>query len=170
MSVRFSVLVATAAAAVAATAALSACGSATPPASTPSSPAASSPAHGHASSPPALAPIIRAVTLNTTFSPDTLSLAVGMKFQVIVSSSVVPSGLSLPAHCAPGVSYAANDGMLSVTCPAGGGYLYTTEHPGTTVLSATVRPRCSPGQICPQWIKDAALKVTITPGVASVQG
>jgi hypothetical protein len=114
--------------------------------------------------------MIRAVTLSTTFSPGTLSLAVGMKFQVIVSSSVVSSGLSVPAHCAPGVSYAANDGLLSVTCPATGGYLYTTDHAGTTVLSATVRPRCAAGQMCPQWIKDAALKITITSGAASIQG
>jgi hypothetical protein len=103
-----------------------------------------------------------AVRLGTTFTPNTLTLAAGMKFQVIVSPSVVPSGLSFPAHCAPGTAYAVNDGMLSVTCPSGGGYLFTAERAGTTVVSATVRPRCSPGEMCPQWITAAALRLTIT--------
>jgi hypothetical protein len=168
MSVRIFGLSAAAAAAVAAAITLSACGSAAPAASPPRSPAASSPAAppssspGHAPPPPVVAPIIMAVHLGTAFTPDTLTLAAGMKFQVIVSASVVPSGLSFPARCATGTAYAVNDGMLSVTCPAGGGYLFTAERAGTTVVSATVRPHCSPGQMCPQWITDAALRLTVT--------
>lgn len=106
--------------------------------------------------------MIIAVRLGSAFTPDTLTLAVGMKFQVIVSPSVVPGGVSFPAHCAAGTAYAVNNGMLSVTCAAGGGYLFTAERAGTTVLAATVRPRCAPGQMCPQWIADAMLKLTIT--------
>jgi hypothetical protein len=44
----------------------------------------------------------------------------------------------------------------------GGGYLYTAEHPGSVTLSATVRPRCGPGQMCPQWISEPRLQITIT--------
>jgi hypothetical protein len=164
MSVRIPVI--TAAVVVAGTALLAACGSATTSASSPAAPAASSPAPssssaGHAP-PPVVAPMIIAVRLGTTFSPDTLRLAAGMKFQLIVSQSVDPSGPSFPAHCASGTSYAANDGMLSVTCPATGGYLFTAERAGTTVLSATVRPHCSAGEMCPQWVKEAALTITVT--------
>lgn len=173
MSVRIFGLSAAIAALAVTTVTLSACGSATPASTPAASPAASSPAAspapsssapaaGHAPSPPLGAPIIIAVHLGTAFTPDTLSLAAGLKFQVIVSPTVAPSGLSFPAHCAAGTTYAVNDGLLSVTCPAGGGYLFTAERAGTTVLSATVRPRCSPGQMCPQWITDAALKLTIT--------
>jgi hypothetical protein len=174
MSVRIVGLSAAAVAVVVVAAvALSACGSAAPAASPPRSPASSpapspsassSPASaaGHAPSPPLGAPIIIAVRLGTAFTPDTLSLAAGMKFEVIVSPTVAPSGLSFPAHCTPGAAYAVNDGMLSVTCQSGGGYLFTAERAGTTVVSATVRPHCSPGQMCPQWITDAALRLTIT--------
>jgi hypothetical protein len=108
-----------------------------------------------------LAPIIMAVRLGTAFTPDTLTIAAGMRFQVIVSPSVQVSGLA-PAHCAAGTTYAVNDGMLAVTCQAAGGYLFTAEHAGNTVLTATVGPRCSPGTACPAWAAQATLKLTIT--------
>ena len=108
--------------------------------------------------------MIRAVTLNTTFTPATVTLAAGQKFQVIVSSSVSPTGPGFPHPCSAGAAYAAADGMLSVSCPASGGFLYTAEHSGTTTLTATVRPSCSPGEMCPQWITEATLQVTITNG------
>jgi hypothetical protein len=108
--------------------------------------------------------MIAAIRLNTSFTPSTLTLAAGQKFQVIVSSSVQPSGTGFPHPCSTGVNYAANDGMLSVTCPASGGYLFTAEHPGTTTLTASVRPSCAPGEMCPQWVSEAALQVTITNG------
>lgn len=177
MSVRILGLPAALAAAMAAaTVLLSACASATPAASPSESPGSSSAASssaspspsapastpGRAPSPPVGAPIIIAVRLGTGFTPDTLTLAAGMKFQVIVSPSVVPGGLSFPAHCAPGTAYAVNNGMLSVTCPPGGGYLFTAERAGSTILAATVRPRCAPGQMCPQWLANALLKLTIT--------
>jgi hypothetical protein len=106
-------------------------------------------------------PIIFAVRLSTTFSPDTLTLAAGQQFQVIVSTSVVPAGAGFPQPCTPGVAYPAA-GLLSVTCPADGGYLFTAEHAGTTTLTATVRPRCSPGDMCPQWVTEAALRITVS--------
>ena len=33
--------------------------------------------------------------------------------------------------------------------------------PGTAELMATVRPRCARGSMCPQWIAEATLKITI---------
>jgi hypothetical protein len=161
--------VVTAAAVLAAAAALSACGSATtaskaapPAASSAPGTASSAPSAPAPSQPVAAPPIIVAVRLGTTFSPDTLTLATGQKFQVIVSTSVVPTGPAFPHPCSSGAVYAAANGMLSVTCPASGGYLFTAEHAGTAALTATVRPNCSPGEMCPQWITEAALQVTIT--------
>jgi hypothetical protein len=162
-------LVMTAAAILAVTAALSACGSATTPnkpaaagpsspsaTSTPSSPAPSLPISGGG------APMIAAIRLSTTFSPDSLTLAAGQKFQVIVSTSVDPTSTAFPHPCASGVTYSAAGSMLSVSCPASGGYLFSAEQVGTTTLTATIRPNCSPGEMCPQWITEAVLHVTIT--------
>jgi hypothetical protein len=105
--------------------------------------------------------MIRVVNLNTTFSPDAITLAAGMKFQVIVSPSIEAGGLSFPSSCGTAAQQ-DNGGMLSVACPSTGSYMFTAERAGTTTLSATVRPRCSQGEMCPQWIKDAAMTVTIT--------
>lgn len=158
---------------LAATVALAACGSTTtsggnPAAGKPSSPSASPSAPGSSakpgprSAPPPAGPMITVVRLGTTFSPDTLSLASGQKFEVIVSTSVEPSGDAFPQHCAAGTVYPVGDGMLSVTCPASGSYLFTAGHPGTTTLTATVHPHCFPGEMCPQWITEAVLHITVT--------
>ena len=106
--------------------------------------------------------MITAIHLATSFTPGTITLAAGQKFQVIVSTDVAPTGSGFPQPCASGASYPVADGMLSVTCPSSGDYTYTAERSGTTTLTATVRPRCAPGQMCPQWITEAALAVTIT--------
>lgn len=162
-------LVMTAAAILAVTAALSACGSATttnkPAAAGPSSPSATSTPSSPAPSLPISgggAPMITAIRLSTTFSPDTVTLAAGQKFQVIVSSSVAPTGTGFPHPCSSGASYSAAGNMLSVSCPTSGGYLFTAEQAGTTSLTATVKPNCSPGEMCPQWITEAVLHITIT--------
>jgi hypothetical protein len=106
--------------------------------------------------------MIQAIRLTTTFTPDSLTLAAGQKFQVIVSPSIAPSGTAFPHPCSTGVAYAAAGNMLSVTCPASGGFLFTAEQAGPATLTATVKPNCAPGQMCPQWITEAVLHVTIT--------
>jgi hypothetical protein len=106
--------------------------------------------------------MITAVRLATSFTPGTITLAAGQKFEVLVSTSVAPTGSGFPQPCASGVSYPVAGGMLSVTCPSSGDYMYIAERPGSTTLSASVRPKCAPGQMCPQWITEAALTVTIT--------
>ena len=50
--------------------------------------------------------------------------------------------------------------MLTVRCMSGAFY-YTALRPGTAELMATVRPRCAPGSMCPQWIAEATLTITI---------
>ena len=50
--------------------------------------------------------------------------------------------------------------MLTVSC-ASGAFTYTAKRPGTAELTATVRPNCSRGGMCPQWIAEATLKITI---------
>jgi hypothetical protein len=136
------------------------------PASTgspPSSPVASSPTlPAPVSSPPvAVPPDIIVVRLGTAFSPDRLRLSVGGQFLVVVSPSVHASVLGAPPGCASRAAWSAGGGLLSVRC-ASGGYLYTAERPGSAVIPATVGPRCGPGQMCPQWLSEQRLYVTIT--------
>jgi len=50
--------------------------------------------------------------------------------------------------------------MLTVRCTSGAFY-YTAQRPGTAELMATVRPSCARGSMCPQWIAEATLKITI---------
>jgi hypothetical protein len=148
---------------------LAACGSnapsaAAPPASSPSASAqapSSAPPTTAAATPPssAVAPIIFAVRLGASFSPRSLHVGVGQKFQVIVSSNVRASGV--PTNCTATKPTPAAGGMLSVTCPKAGSYLYTAERAGTAVVAAIVRPNCPKGTRCPQWISRAALTVTI---------
>jgi hypothetical protein len=109
----------------------------------------------------AVPPDIVVVRLGASFSPDVLRLNIGQQFLVTVSKTVQVSGLGFPRGCAAGTTAQIANGLLSARCAAGG-YLYTAEHAGTVVLSATVRPRCAAGTICPQWITEASLKVTIT--------
>ena len=114
-----------------------------------------------ASAPVAAPPDIAVVRLAAAFSPRTVRLGAGQQFMVIVSKTVKASGPDISGDCTPGVAGAAGSGLLSVRC-SGGGYLYTAKHAGSTVLSATVRPRCKPGTMCPQWVSRATLKVTVT--------
>jgi hypothetical protein len=125
------------------------------------------PSTGRSSPPPAspppvaTPPHITVVRLGTAFSPDRLRLSVGGQFLVVVSPSVHASVLGAPTGCASLAAWSADSGLLAVRC-ASGGYLYTAERPGSAVIPATVGPRCSPGQMCPQWLSEARLYVTIT--------
>ena len=121
--------------------ALSACGSA-----------------GSASGDPA--PAVTVVRLGAAFSPSSQRVSVGQQFLIMVSKSVLARGLEPAAGCGSGAAQPAAGGLLSVRC-ASGGYLYTAEHPGSATISATVGPRCSPGEMCPQWMSAPRLQVTI---------
>ena len=107
-------------------------------------------------------PDIIAVRLGTAFSPGALRLSIGQQFQVTVSKTVQVSGLGFAGDCAPGATGQISGGLLSLRCTGDGGYLCTAEHAGSATLSATVRPRCAPGTMCPQWITEATLKITIS--------
>ena len=147
------------------TGALCACGSATQHsgpagagASVPSSATApagpSSP--GRSRSP---APVIFAVRLGPGFQPGTLRISPGQHFVVTVDSSVRASGPDVPGSC-PGTTTRIDGGMLTMRCTSGV-FTYTAQRPGTAELTATVRPNCAQGSICPQWIAEATLKITI---------
>lgn len=114
-----------------------------------------------ASSPSAAPPDTVVVRLAAGFSPGTVRLGAGQQFMLIVSKTVKASGPDISGDCTSGVTGAAGNGLLSVRC-SGGDYLYTAKHAGSTALSATVRPRCKPGAMCPQWISNATLKITVT--------
>jgi hypothetical protein len=162
--------VSTALTGLALTGALCACGNATqhsasagagasmPPSKTaPAKP--SSPGRGSSSAPISGAPVIFAVRLGVGFQPDTLRISPGQHFVVTVDSSVKASGPGVPSSC-PGTTARIDGGMLTVRCLSGAFY-YTAQRPGTTELVATVRPNCARGSMCPQWIAEVTLKITI---------
>jgi hypothetical protein len=106
-------------------------------------------------------PNIPAVELNNSFSPSTLQLGVGQQFEVFVGKNVKVSGLS-PAGCTAGKPVPLPDGLLSVQCRTATDYMFSVEHAGTATVTATVRPNCSAGTMCPQWVATPSLKVTIS--------
>jgi hypothetical protein len=65
------------------------------------------------------------------------------------------------AGCGSPAGGTAVCGLLSVRCVPDG-YSYTAGHPGTGIIAATVGPRCSPGQMCPQWLTEPQLHVIVT--------
>jgi lipoprotein-anchoring transpeptidase ErfK/SrfK len=105
------------------------------------------------------APVIFAVRLGSGFQPRTLRISPGQHFVVTVDSSVKASGPGVPSSC-PGTTAPIDGGMLTVRCTSGAFY-YTAQRPGTAELMATVRPSCARGSMCPQWIAEATLKITI---------
>jgi hypothetical protein len=156
--------------ALALTVALCACGSTTQHgapagtgASVPSSTTASAgpPSPGLSSTPAPIsaAPIIFAVRLGHGFQPSRLRISPGQRFVVTVDSSVKASGPGVPSSC-PGSTVRIDGGMLTVRCTSGVFY-YTAQRPGTVELMATVRPDCARGSMCPQWIAEATLRITI---------
>jgi hypothetical protein len=106
-------------------------------------------------------PNIPVVELKNSFSPSTLQLGVGQQFELIIGKSVMVSGLSV-AGCTASKPAPVPGGLLSLQCKSGTDYMYNAEHAGTATLSATVRPHCSAGTMCPQWIAKPTLKVTIS--------
>jgi len=138
------------------TGALCACGSAaqhSAPAGPPSAGPSSSPA------PVPAAPVIFAVRLGRGFQPSRLRISPGQHFVVTVDSSVRASGPGVPSSC-PGTATRIDGGMLTVRCTSGAFY-YTAQRPGTAELRAAVRPRCARGSMCPQWITEATLTISI---------
>jgi hypothetical protein len=93
------------------------------------------------------------VHLAAGFSPAAVRLRVSQRFLLTVSPGVQAKELDA-AGCGSGVGGTAAGGLLSVRCTPGG-YFYTAGHPGTGIITATVGPRCSPGQMCPQWLTGA---------------
>ena len=78
---------------------------------------------------------------------------------VTVASSVKASGLGVGGSCS-GTTARIYDGMLTVRCTAGT-YYYTAQRAGTAKLMVTVRPNCTRGSMCPEWVAVETLKVTI---------
>ena len=119
------------------------------------------PSPGRRSSPVpvSVAPVIFAVRLGRSFQPGTLRISPGQHFVVTVDSSVRASGPGVPGSC-PGTTARIDGGMLTMRCTSGVFY-YTAQRPGTAELMATVRPRCARGSMCPQWITEATLTITI---------
>jgi hypothetical protein len=127
--------------------------SATTPAGPPS------PGRGSSPAPVSPAPVIFAVRLGRSFQPGALRVSPGQHFVVTVDSSVRASGPGVPGSC-PGTTARIDGGVLAVRCRSGALY-YTALRPGTAGLTAAVRPRCAPGSMCPQWIAEVTLTITV---------
>src|SRR5258706_7834926 len=89
-------------------------------------------------------------------------LGEGKLFLVAVSPDVRASGIPWPGGCPVGTMRPVAGGLLTAHCLAGGRYLYTTRRPGSATVIATLRPRCAPGSVCPQWITEPRLAVVIS--------
>jgi hypothetical protein len=122
-------------------------------------PAAPSAGGSSSAAPVSAPPVIFAVRLGRAFQPRTLRISLGQQFTVIVDPSVRASGPDLPNSCSS-VPARIDGGMLTVRCTSGA-FSYTALRPGTAELTATVRPRCAPGSMCPQWVTETTLKITI---------
>lgn len=129
-------------------------GSSAPGSSEPDAPGPAPEEPGHGS--PAV------VNLRVSFSPSAVRLRAGQQFQVVVSPAVKATAIPWPGACPAGTARTVAGGLLSARCLTDGRYLYTALRAGTTIVSATVRPRCAPGSICPTWITDARLTVVIS--------
>jgi hypothetical protein len=102
------------------------------------------------------------VRLAAGFSPRTVRLRAGQQFLVVVSPDVQASGVPSPGGCPAGTTRPVAGGLLTAQCLAGGRYLYTALRSGNATVVATVRPRCAPGSMCPQWITEPRLAVAIS--------
>lgn len=90
---------------------------------------------------------MKAVSLGASFSPPSVTLAPGEPLIIVVNRSVrahlgIASGGSLV--------FAGHNGYV---------YLFYAKKPGTSVVSAQVRPRCQT-KVCPQWRTAPDLMVT----------
>jgi hypothetical protein len=106
-------------------------------------------------------PAVFIVRLDSGFSPAVMHLGVGPRFLLMVGATVNAAIGGMPASCPLG-STSAVGADLSVQCGPTGTYLFTAEHAGTAVVTAVVKPSCTPGTACPDWVTDARLTVTIT--------
>jgi hypothetical protein len=156
-------------AALAVTAMLTACGSQSlagsgVAGSSPGSPAARSSSPGMSASPPrgTADNVAAVVNLAASFSPPAVRLRVGQQFLVVVSPDVQADGIPWPGGCTAGTTGPVAGGLLTAQCLGGGRYLYTALRSGSITVTATVRPRCAPGSVCPQWMTSARLAVTIS--------
>jgi hypothetical protein len=143
----------------------SAAGSSSPISPTPSrSSTPTSPPPTSRTSPPPTAqqPIVQVVQLSTKFSPAELRLGAGQKFQLHVNQSIQATIAGIPQTCPAGTVTDIASGLLSARCGTGGTYLFTAQHSGSAVVSATVGKRCKPGTMCPDFVVIAQLKITIT--------
>jgi hypothetical protein len=132
-----------------------------------SSPSASSPAGGESASPSSPpvpvggAPNIPVVRLGSRFTPGTLRLGTGQHFEVFVSPRVKPTGSGISGRCTPAAAARFSSAMLSLRC-TGGAYLYTARQAGNAMLTVSVRPACTAGTMCPQWMTVARLTLAIS--------
>jgi hypothetical protein len=90
---------------------------------------------------------IKTVSLGASFSPPSVAVAPGEPLIIVVSHSV---------RARLGI---ASGGSLVFAGHNGDVYLFYAKKPGTSVVSAQVRPRCQT-KVCPQWRTAPDLMVT----------
>ena len=91
------------------------------------------------------------VGLGATFTPSAVRLRAGQLLLIAVGR-YVSATVTSPRPGGPLTGGELSDGL----------YLFTVTGTGTATIAATVRPRCLPEIVCPQWI--TAPKLTVTAG------
>lgn len=90
------------------------------------------------------------VYLGPNFTQSWVRLTPGQLLLVSVQADVTATVTD------PAPGSAVEGGQLGDTT-----YLFAAVKPGTTTISATVRPKCAPSTVCPQWIAAPKLMVTV---------
>ncbi|MBO0868871.1 MAG: hypothetical protein J2P15_09925 [Micromonosporaceae bacterium] len=135
---------------------------AAPPTSSPGTPSPGAPSPGSSSTVPGSGRSTAAVVqLGAGFAPSSVRLRIGQQFLVIVSDRVTATGVAGPGACPAAAVRSVARGLLTAQCMAGGRYLFTAERSGTATVTAVVKPKCPAKSVCPLWIAEPALQVTI---------
>jgi len=115
----------------------------------PAANAATTHAKPHQASDPASQ--VSLVTLGASFSPKTLTVHPGQIIVVTHEKGIIARVSGPAPYSSVAGGELGRDHME----------LYVATQPGTSAISAVVRPWCAPYHVCPQWIAMPKLTVTV---------
>jgi hypothetical protein len=89
-------------------------------------------------------------------SPGRVRLVVGQQLTVhfTTGTTVQPSQTNCDKSPAAGV--------LRQLCGSGGDYRYQAVEPGNSSMVFTIKPKCSSGAVCPDWVQQAHFSVSVS--------
>lgn len=104
------------------------------------------------------------VEINASTAAKPVHLQVGQQLRIRVSPDVaIGAGADRGARPCPQAQSAPGGGrVLKQLCEPGNNEVYQAIHPGTVTMLFSVRPKCTAGEVCPDWIRALRLPVTVT--------